>query len=52
LVIEFYREHDSSNPLGLGLSLEQWIAAGLALCGIALFVGVRARRWQAAAVPI
>ncbi len=36
-VIEFYREHDSSNPLGLGISLEQWIAAALILCGAALF---------------
>jgi phosphatidylglycerol:prolipoprotein diacylglycerol transferase len=35
-VIEFYREHDSSNPLGLGLSLEQWIALALMLCGAAL----------------
>ena len=41
LAVEFYREHDTSNPLGLGLSLEQWIAAALALGGIGLFVGVR-----------
>jgi phosphatidylglycerol:prolipoprotein diacylglycerol transferase len=44
LIVEFYREHDASNPLGLGLSLEQWIALALALAGVALFVGVRTPR--------
>ena len=41
LVIEFYREHDSSNPSAFGLSLEQWIAIGLALIGIGLLTGIR-----------
>jgi len=48
LAVEFYREHDASNPLGLGLSLEQWIAAALALFGIALFVGIRAPKLEPA----
>jgi phosphatidylglycerol:prolipoprotein diacylglycerol transferase len=43
-VVEFYREHDSSNPLGLGLSLEQWIALILALVGMTLFVLPTVRR--------
>ena len=41
LIIEFYREHDSSNPLGLGLSLEQWIALALALAGAGLVAHIR-----------
>jgi phosphatidylglycerol:prolipoprotein diacylglycerol transferase len=40
LIIEFYREHDSSNPLGLGLSLEQWLAIALAVTGAALVAQV------------
>lgn len=36
LVVEFFREHDRSNPLGLGLSLEQWLAIALALIGAGL----------------
>jgi len=39
-IIEFYREHDSSNPLGLGISLEQWLALALALVGAGLIVRV------------
>jgi phosphatidylglycerol:prolipoprotein diacylglycerol transferase len=46
LVVEFYREHDSSNPLGLGLSLEQWLAIALALAGVALVAQVRVPRRQ------
>jgi phosphatidylglycerol:prolipoprotein diacylglycerol transferase len=48
LAVEFYREHDASNPLGLGLSLEQWLAIGLALVGVGLLAGVRAPRLQPA----
>ena len=36
--IEFYREHDSLNPLGMGISLEQWIAACLSVAGLWLVV--------------
>jgi phosphatidylglycerol:prolipoprotein diacylglycerol transferase len=32
-LVEFLREHDESNPLGLALSLEQWISLGLAAVG-------------------
>ncbi len=39
--VEFYREHDSSNPSALGLSLEQWIALSLAAVGVALLARVR-----------
>lgn len=49
LVIEFYREHDSSNPLGLGLSLEQWLAIALALAGGALVAQVRLGKQPAVA---
>jgi len=44
LVIEFFREHDSSNPLGLGLSLEQWLAIALAVAGAALVAQIRVPR--------
>ena len=46
LTVEFYREHDFSNPLGLGLSLEQWIAVALAIVGIGLYVGARAPKLE------
>ena len=39
--VEFYREHDTSNPLGLGISMEQWIALALAVIGTALVARVR-----------
>jgi phosphatidylglycerol:prolipoprotein diacylglycerol transferase len=35
-VVEFFRVHDDSNPLGLALSLEQWISLGLGVAGLAL----------------
>ncbi len=41
LIVEFYREHDASNPLGIGLSLEQWLAIGLALLGAGLLAKPR-----------
>ena len=34
LIVEFFREHDESNPLGGPLSLEQWISIALALAGV------------------
>jgi phosphatidylglycerol:prolipoprotein diacylglycerol transferase len=34
--IEFVRAHDEANPLALGLSLEQWIAAALVATGVIL----------------
>lgn len=34
--VEFVRVHDSSNPFGGPLVLEQWIALGLALAGVGL----------------
>lgn len=40
-LVEFYREHDSSNPAGLGLSLEQWIALAVSLAGVGLLAGLR-----------
>ena len=40
LIVEFYREHDSSNPSALGLSLEQWIALSLAILGVGLLARV------------
>ena len=45
-VIEFYREHDASNPAGLGLSLEQWIAIALILVGGALMARAGLTRTQ------
>ena len=39
LIVEFFRAHDESNPLGLNLSLEQWISLVLALLGIYLILG-------------
>jgi phosphatidylglycerol---prolipoprotein diacylglyceryl transferase len=33
-LVEFLREHDESNPLGLAISLEQWISLLLAAAGI------------------
>jgi phosphatidylglycerol:prolipoprotein diacylglycerol transferase len=38
LLVEFLRMHDSSNPMGGPLTLEQWISLGLALAGIALIM--------------
>jgi phosphatidylglycerol:prolipoprotein diacylglycerol transferase len=35
-LVEFLREHDESNPLGLALSLEQWISLGLVAAGVYL----------------
>jgi prolipoprotein diacylglyceryltransferase len=35
-LVEFLREHDESNPLGLAISLEQWIS--LALAGVGLYL--------------
>lgn len=35
-LVEFLREHDESNPLGLALSLEQWISLGLVVAGAIL----------------
>lgn len=37
-VVEFFRAHDSSNPLGLSLSLEQWLALALACAGLFLYL--------------
>ncbi len=45
-VVEFFRVHDQSNPLGLSLSLEQWIALALAVAGMVLMVR-RAGRFNA-----
>lgn len=39
LIVEFFRAHDESNPLGLSLSLEQWISLTLAFAGIYLILG-------------
>jgi len=39
LIVEFFRAHDESNPLGLFLSLEQWISLVLAMAGIYLILG-------------
>ncbi len=39
LAIEFFRAHDESNPLGLSLSLEQWISLSLGVLGIYLILG-------------
>ena len=50
LAIEFYREHDSSNPSAWGLSLEQWIAVGLAAVGIGLLTRLRIPGLQPARV--
>lgn len=49
LIVEFYRQHDASNPLGGPLSLEQWISIGLALVGAWLIFG-RVRSLEPAAV--
>ena len=38
LTVEFFREHDSSNPFGGPLVLEQWISVILAICGIFLIL--------------
>ncbi len=48
VIVEFFREHDGSNPSALGLSLEQWIAVALALIGTGLLAGVRIRGLQPA----
>jgi phosphatidylglycerol:prolipoprotein diacylglycerol transferase len=50
LIVEFYREHDSSNPSALGLSLEQWIAVALALIGVGLIARIRIPGLQPARV--
>jgi phosphatidylglycerol:prolipoprotein diacylglycerol transferase len=50
VTIEFFREHDSSNPSALGLSLEQWIAVALALIGAGLIARVRIPGLQPARV--
>jgi len=39
LIVEFFRAHDESNPLGLSLSLEQWISVLLAMIGMYLVFG-------------
>ncbi len=39
LIVEFFRAHDESNPLGLSLSLEQWISLVLAMAGVYLIFG-------------
>jgi len=39
LIVEFFRAHDEANPLGLSLSLEQWISLTLAAVGIYLILG-------------
>ncbi|HCC57715.1 MAG TPA: prolipoprotein diacylglyceryl transferase, partial [Solibacterales bacterium] len=49
-VVEFFRAHDSSNPLGLSLSLEQWLALALACAG--LFLVVRKPRRAAVGTTI
>ena len=36
--VEFFRVHDQSNPMGLSISLEQWIALCLALAGVMLLL--------------
>lgn len=41
LIVEFFRAHDESNPLGLSLSLEQWISVLLAMIGMYLVLGRR-----------
>ena len=41
LGVEFFRAHDESNPLGLSLSLEQWISLALAMGGLYLVLGRR-----------
>ena len=38
LLVEFVRMHDSSNPMGGPLTLEQWISLILALMGAALVI--------------
>jgi phosphatidylglycerol:prolipoprotein diacylglycerol transferase len=48
VIVEFYREHDSSNPSALGLSLEQWIAIALAIGGAGLIARVRVPGFQSA----
>jgi phosphatidylglycerol---prolipoprotein diacylglyceryl transferase len=43
-LVEFLREHDESNPLGLAISLEQWISLGLAAAGLWLIIFYRERK--------
>ena len=38
LLVEFVRMHDSSNPMGGPLSLEQWISVAVALAGVAVIM--------------
>jgi phosphatidylglycerol:prolipoprotein diacylglycerol transferase len=42
-MVEFLREHDESNPLGLAISLEQWISLALVAAGVWLVVFYRER---------
>jgi phosphatidylglycerol---prolipoprotein diacylglyceryl transferase len=43
-LVEFLREHDESNPLGLALSLEQWISLLLVAAGVWLILAPRVSR--------
>jgi phosphatidylglycerol:prolipoprotein diacylglycerol transferase len=43
-LVEFLREHDESNPLGLAISLEQWVSLVLALAGLWLIFFRRERK--------
>jgi phosphatidylglycerol:prolipoprotein diacylglycerol transferase len=43
-LVEFLREHDESNPLGLAISLEQWISLALACAGLYLVLFYRERK--------
>jgi phosphatidylglycerol:prolipoprotein diacylglycerol transferase len=43
-LVEFLREHDESNPLGLAISLEQWISLGLVFAGLWLIAFYRERK--------
>ncbi len=52
VIVEFFREHDDSNPLGIGLSLEQWIAIVLAVIGVFLLARVRLPGFQAARASV
>jgi phosphatidylglycerol:prolipoprotein diacylglycerol transferase len=40
-LVEFLREHDESNPLGLSISLEQWISLGLVAFGVWLIFSAK-----------
>jgi len=43
-LVEFLREHDESNPLGLAISLEQWISLVLVAAGLWLVFFYRERK--------